>query len=307
MHQDASTEAIIYSCFKPAAHLQPLNPTCSMIQILLFTCSLFYTAIPSYAVTSSCCSLTAEELGNLASLTKDDSWDTLGNKCDDCQVGKCRMMSTPPVCIPPGAFPDNAAFQADCQDTFDGVAYPDTVGLEDKDIRSCIGDVQDAPNFNDLPYTPNCCSLTFEELDNMRGTADGCPPTSGGLRTDILTSSCGKCPVGMCRNDERFCYCPGQFLASDSLRNTNCAKEFGIAYPESVGLEDTAIDACSHPPSLAPSSDPSASPSSMPSTSPITTPSTSPTSTPVEITSFSLSIPTFLALLAPIVTTSVLL
>ena len=166
------------------------------------------------AVTPSCCSLNETELDDMIGLADADlSFDdtSLSNKCDDCPMGTCRVTATPTLCYTPEDFLSNNVIKQNyCTDSF-GVGYPTSLGVEDKDIRSCVGTTQGGlpPSFDDLAYTPSCCTLSEEDLDNMRGTADGCPPTRGGLRTDILSNKCEKCPPGMCRAGGRYCYCPG--------------------------------------------------------------------------------------------------
>lgn len=185
------------------------------------------------ASAKSCCSQTKEELtqllgtnGNCPGLYKIE----LQNKCDECPPGTCRVGYE---CHCPDGFLETQA-QSVCRSSF-GTDWPESVGKEDVDWRSCATDAV-APPIS----TQSCCALSEEKLTDLRGTSADCPGTFASL---VLLEECQACVPGTCRVGNA-CKCPDFFLNTDSLKQ-ECLEAFGAAWPESVGKEDREMKDCS--------------------------------------------------------------
>lgn len=189
------------------------------------------------AFTKSCCSLSEEELTDIRGTHEECpdlfSFSGLNEKCVDCPKGTCR---TGRDCVCPGEFLSSQSFQLECENSF-GQAWPATVGEEDPDFKECTQPEEDKPD----PSNISCCSMTEEQLTQLRGWHPDCPTSSIiGSSLSTLDEKCSVCPAGSCRvnND---CRCPDQFL---SLYASDCSDSFTVSWPESVGREDVDIRSC---------------------------------------------------------------
>lgn len=188
---------------------------------------------PPPASSKSCCSLTEEDLtqllgtsGSCPGLDK----IILASKCDECPPGTCRVGYE---CYCPDSFLEVHA-QSECRASFD-TDWPESVGKEDVDWRSCAEDAVAPPT-----STESCCALSKEELDDLRGTSGECP---GPFASLVLLEKCQACVAGTCRVGN-VCSCPDYFLKTDSLQK-KCIEAFGSSWPESVGKEDRELGSCS--------------------------------------------------------------
>lgn len=102
-----------------------------------------------------------------------------------------------------------------------------------------------------------CCHLDQATLENMRGTHPDCPAdTYRPLIRD--EDKCSACPPGMCkmqvpsgnrRITAQGCLCPRDFMTQDYANGylylkDNCAYNYGVKWPESVGVYNPNLRSC---------------------------------------------------------------